>query len=100
MDNLKAHLTLELFELYYNNNLKILFNIPYKSSFNMIEKVFRYIKNLTYKQIFSSQNKFVNKIIEIIESEKLKITLKKLFKETLNIYEDFIKSNSIKNLNL
>jgi len=55
LDNLKSHLTLELYQVYFNNKMKVLFNVPYKSSFNMIEKVFRFIKNITYKTIYSKK---------------------------------------------
>lgn len=49
LDNLKCNCTIELFE-FYNNNLKILFNAPYYSVFNMIEKFFRFIKNIAKKR--------------------------------------------------
>ena len=49
LDNFSGHLTYDLFQFYQENNMKILFNIPYFSTFNMVENVFRLIKNITYK---------------------------------------------------
>ena len=45
MDNFKGHLTQELYELYKEKNLKVLFGVPYASQFNMAEYVFRALKN-------------------------------------------------------
>ena len=61
MDNLSSHLTLELFQFYFNNDLKVLFTIPYKSTFNMIEKVFRHIKNNTYKKIYGNKKELLRR---------------------------------------
>ena len=47
MDNMSSHLSSELFEAYNKLKMKILFNVPYNSMWNMIELVFRYIKNKT-----------------------------------------------------
>ena len=100
LDNLKSHLTIELFQVYFNNKMKILFNVPYKSCFNMIEKVFRHIKNITYKAIYSTKKELLKDLNRIINSEQLKQILKKLYRETLYIYKDFIKDNLNKNLNI
>lgn len=61
MGNLSSHLTLELFQFYFNNDLKVLFTIPYKSTFNMIEKVFRHIKNNTYKKIYGNKKELLRR---------------------------------------
>ena len=42
MDNLASHLAPALFTLYNENKMKVLFNTPYKSSFNIVELCFRY----------------------------------------------------------
>jgi transposase len=99
LDNLKCHCTFELFEFYYNNNLRILFNVPYYSDFNMIERCFRFIKNVTYKKIYTSKNNLLNDIKNILEGEEIRRSLKKLFKETLNIYKSFLNNNELINLN-
>ena len=97
MDNLKAHLTIDLIQVYFNNN-KLLFNVPYKSSFNISEKVFRYIKNITYKNIYDTKKLFLEDLNDIIKSNKLKSSLQKLYKEIMLIYKEFL--NSILNINL
>jgi len=99
LDNHKSHCTLELFQFYYNNNLKILFNVPYNSPFNMIELVFRQIKNTTYKKIYFSKNNLKKDIIEILDNEISSNTMQKLFKETLNKYKKFINDFISYNLN-
>ena len=99
MDNLTSHKTLEMYKFYKENKLKILFNTPYISSFNMIEYVFRFIKNITYKNLYSSLFELQQAINNIIESDKLRFTLEKLYKETLFNYINFIEQNKFMNLN-
>lgn len=98
LDNLSSHLTEEMFSFYNKNNLKILFNVPYKSTFNMIEIVFRNIKNLTYKKLYSRIEDLKNDIKAIIEGDLIKSSLGKLFKETLKEYQNFINDYSEYNL--
>ena len=52
IDNAKYHKTEKLLKYYKTQKLKILTNIPYKSNFNGIELIFRYIKKITYTKIF------------------------------------------------
>ena len=98
LDNLTSHLTEEMFSFYNKNNLKILFNIPYKSNFNMIELAFRNIKNLTYKKLYSKIENLKHDIKTIIEGDLIKSSLAKLFKETLKEYQNFINVNLEYNL--
>ena len=79
MDNLSSHKTCELYEFYKKYNLKILFNSPYQSSFNMIEYCFRYIKNNTYKKLYEELSDLMNDVEEIIKSENFKEYLEKFF---------------------
>ena len=44
LDNLSKDLTIGSFKFYNEKGLKVLFNIPYKSNWNMIELVFRFMK--------------------------------------------------------
>ena len=99
LDNCSCHLTNELFETYYNNNLKILFNIPYLSNFNMVENVFRLIKNKTYKKLYNSINELKSDVIKILNDNNTKNSLNKLFIETIGEYIKFIKQNEYINLN-
>ena len=80
LDNLSSHSTPELFEFYNNNNMKIIFNAPYKSSFNMVELAFRHIKRETYTYLF-------------------KIKLKYFYQSTLKEYIKFNDLNNFINLN-
>lgn len=53
LDNCKAHLTVDCYKLFNQENLKVLYSVPYRSSLNMIEYAFRKIKNITYKNLYS-----------------------------------------------
>ena len=77
LDNLKSHCTLELFEFYYNNHLKILFTVPYNSPFNMIEICFRNIKNIIYKKIYSNKKNLLKDIKNILEGDIITKSLEK-----------------------
>lgn len=100
LDNLSAHLTSDLFQLYNKKGLKILFNVPYNSPWNMIELVFRFIKNITYKQLYPNISSLEKDILNIIKSGKIEESLPALYKETLVKYYNFIINNKNINLNL
>ena len=48
-DNARFHKSEELKKFYNNNNLKIITNVSYESSFDIVELSFRYIKNIFIK---------------------------------------------------
>ena len=100
MDNLSSHKTLELFSFYKDNKLKILFNSPYVSEFNMIEYCFRFIKNLTYKKIYENISSLKKDVVEIIESQSFINSLQGLYKDTLLNYINFVEKNQNINLNV
>lgn len=100
LDNFAGHLTAELFELYKYNKIKVLFGVPYASNFNMVENVFRLIKNKTYKRIYNSIDILKNDIVAILNDNNTKLTLKKLFNETIREYIKFIEKNKHFNLDL
>lgn len=99
MDNASYHVNSKMIEYFINNNLKGLTICPYRSSHNMIELVFKYIKNHYYKENLKKYNEIQKFVIEILESKKLKETLLKLFKETLDKYKQYIEKNKITNIN-
>ena len=90
MDNASIHLSFAPMNFYFENGLKILFNVPYISYFNMVELCFRAIKKEIYELLFSSIYEVEEKIEEILESEKLKKQIPLLFKETLREYIKYI----------
>ena len=100
MDNCTSHSTSKMFEFYRNNQLKILFNTPYRSSFNMVELVFRHIKRETYTHIYDSFDDIKNTINIILNGELIKKSLILFYKETLNNYINFIQLNNSINLNI
>ena len=98
LDNHSSHLTPKLFKLYNDKKLKILFGVPYFSELNMIELVFRGLKNITYKFLFKSIEELENKVKELLNDSKFCLSYKFYFKEVLNNYLNFININ--KNINL
>ncbi len=99
LDNCSSHLTYELFKLYNENKLKVLFNVPYSSSFNMVENVFRLIKNKTYKKLYKDITYLIEDIKLILEDQNTIFTLKKLYSETIKVYLNYIEKNGHINLN-
>ena len=65
----------------------------------MVEKVFRLIKNKTYKLLYTNINELKNDVKKILDEEKTKLSLKKLFKETIEEYINYIDKNEKINLN-
>ena len=100
MDNATVHSTLDLMQFYSEKKLKILYNVPYVSYFNIVELCFRTLKNHIYKNLYSSINEVENDLLNLLKSEKIKNQLPLLFKETLKQYIKFIKDNINYNLNL
>lgn len=71
LENLSSNSTPELFEFYNNNNIKIIVNAPYKSSFNMVELAFRHFKCETYTYLFNNMDLLKNVIDHILKGEIL-----------------------------
>ena len=99
MDNMTSHLTCDMFEIYNKYKLKVLFNVPYKSTWNMIELVFRAIKNITYKKLYKNIKYLEDDIKNIIKSGKIEESLFSLYQETLSYYSNFINEYRYYNLN-
>lgn len=100
MDNLSSHKTKELLEFYSKNKINIIFNAPRMSNFNSIELIFRSIKNILYKQLFSSINDTQKKLEEIIKNIHAKKTLLFNYKETLSQYLTYIQNHENFDFNL
>lgn len=98
LDNCKAHLTVDCYKLFNQESLKVLYSVPYRSNFNMIEYVFRKIKNITYKNLYSSIEELKTSLNQIINSNDFNKGIKLLFKETIMNYISF--NNKNKNMNL
>lgn len=85
LDNHSSHLTSELFQLYDDKKLKILFTVPYLSKFNMIELVFRGIINIIYKSLFKSIKEVENKVEEFIMIKSFILLINFILKKLLII---------------
>ena len=74
--------------------------MPYLSNFNMVENMFRLIKNQTYKKLYDKIEELKYDIKSILNDNKTKLSLNKLFIETLEVYIQFIEKNDKINLNI
>lgn len=99
MDNLSVHLTDEIKRLVDRYNLKIVYTVPYESSYNPIELSFRFIKNKIYRHIYSNMNVLKTDVENIIKSLEFQQSLKYNWAETLEKYLIFINNNINENLN-
>ena len=99
MDNASFHKTEKIISYVIKNKLKVLTIVPYQSKFNMAELIFRFIKNRTYKIIFDSYTEMKSEIEKIFQSDKLKISLNNLFKETIVKYVKYEEDNKDIDLN-
>jgi len=90
MDNATYHTTKDILDFFKDNKIKGLTICPYKSSFNMIELVFRYIKNITYKNVYNKIDDLKQDVIKILVGKKIQNTLPNLYRETLEQYFVFI----------
>lgn len=98
MDNLSVHCSKEVFDKMSKRNIKVLFTVPYESSFNAIELCFRYIKNKTYKKIYLNIKDLRKDVIKILENKSIEEVLFKNFIETLRKYLIFVEKNKFINL--
>ena len=58
----------------------------------MSEFVFRYVKHITYKNVYNNMKKLKKDVINIVNSENLQKSLVNLFKEALQQYLVFFKN--------
>ena len=94
MDNAKFHLTKDVKKIFQESQIKVMTISPYNSDQNMIELVFRYIKNIIKKYNFKTILKMKKKIIEILEKEETKKIILKLYRSTLLYYRKFLEKNN------
>ena len=95
LDNLSVHCSKTIIKLMKKKKLKVLFTVPYQSSFNPIELSFRHIKNKIYKKIYLNINNLKNDVLDILKENNLKETLFKNFIETIEKYISFIIKNKL-----
>ena len=100
MDNHTSHVSKYTLKLVNKQKIKLLFSVPYESSFNSVELSFRYIKNIIYKHIFKNINELRIKVEEILNGNEFRKTIKKNFVETLERYYYFININDNFNMNI
>ena len=99
MDNATYHLTGEIINFFKDKKIKGLTICPYKSEFNMAELVFRYIKNIIYKNIYENMKDLEDDVTKILNSQKLEYSLINLYRETLQQYLIFSQNHNDLDLN-
>lgn len=93
MDNARFHLTNNVRNLCKESKIKVITISPYNSDQNMIELMFRHIKNLIKRKSYKSLKKMETKIENILKNNENQILLKRLFRRTLIYYNNFIEKN-------
>ena len=99
MDNATYYLTGEIINFFKDKKIKGLTICPYKSEFNMAELVFRYIKNIIYKNIYENMKDLEDDVTKILNSQKLEYSLINLYRETLQQYLIFSQNQNYFYLN-
>ena len=72
---IKIHKSKDLLIYYKHNNIKIVCNVHYESSFNMVELSFLFIKNNIYKIIYNDIEEITDDASSMLELEKCKNSL-------------------------
>ena len=85
-DNAKCHIAKLIKKFVLDKKLKVLTNIPYYSIFNGIEYVFLNIKSKIYKMLLKNKKELKDKIKSILNGDKIKETIKKIYLSELNLY--------------
>ena len=65
MDNASFHVSKSVQKYLFSKNIKIVTVVPYLSTFNSIELIFRAFKNITYKEIYNNMKELKNKIKQL-----------------------------------
>ena len=99
LDNLSSHKTSKVINFFKDNNINIVYNCPYCSYFNCIELIFRYIKRNLYLKVYESLETAENDVKNLLDSNNIKNTLIKNYKEVLNTYLAYSLNNKYNNLN-
>lgn len=92
MDNASYHVGYDVVQFFREEKIKGLTICPYRSTFNMSELVFRYTKNIIYKNIYNKMEDLKQAVINILNSNNLQKSLMNLYKETLQQYVIFIEN--------
>ena len=99
LDNLACHKTSKIKKFFIENKINVVYNTPYMSIFNCVEIAFRYLKRHLYCNLYSSLEDAENEVKKLLESEEIKVTLKKNYRETLKTYLSYYLENQDINLN-
>ena len=93
MDNASFYVGHEVIDFFKEKQIKGLTISPYRSFFNMAEFIFRYLKNIIYKNLYNNMESLKKDVNKILKSENLEITLKNWYRETLQQYVLFIQNH-------
>ena len=94
LDNAKYHTTDKIKKFVRENQLKFLFNIPYKSQYNCIEYAFHLMKIEINNTMIRTKKDLKNKIVSVIEDKKINSSMSKIYGYTLEKYLNFYEDKS------
>jgi len=89
LDNAKYHTSDKIKKFVKEKQLKFLFNIPYNSKFNCIEYAFHLMKIEINNSMIRTISDLKNKIIYLIDDEKINSNMRKIYGYTLEKYLHF-----------
>lgn len=99
MDNCTIHKCDELIKYYKDEKINVIFNVKYCSYFNGVELCFRAIKKRLANKVIETQESLITELNLIFEDKKIKETLIKNYKETLEQYKRYAQEKIEENLN-
>ena len=89
MDNAKFHVSKKVTQYFKDKNIKIITIVPYLSTFNSIELLFRAFKNKMYKETYKNMKELRKRVTDLINDENMSKIVQKNFVETLNVYKKY-----------
>lgn len=99
LDNYSVHKTESLYKFYFENNVNIIFNVPYLSKFNSVELGFRNLKKKLYSKYYKNIEEIKEEAAKILESDNFQKGIKGNFKTTLQQYLRFYEKQKYTNIN-
>ena len=99
MDNCSSHKTEEVLKYFESNKINVLFTPAYMSIFNPIELIFRGIKKMTYNKLYNTFDEVENDVLNYLKNDRVEKTLLYNYKESLEQFLFYTKSNINQNLN-
>ena len=89
LDNTSYHNGKQIQKLIFDNKLKFIYNVPYKSEYIPIEYAFNLMKNHIHNTFNTNMTQLKKQIEGLIEDDKVNKDINQIYKIILNKYLDF-----------